>query len=333
MVGTLLRDVKYGLRMLAKNPTFTAVAVLTLALGIGANTAIFTIVNSLLLRPLPGEQMVLRRNAVGPEYFQAMGIPVLEGRGIDERDAKDSRPVAVLNQSMAERYWPGQEPIGKTFSNSDKTWEVVGVIKDGKYDALNEAPQPYFCLPLSQTDDVKRLNLVVRTHDDPRAAMLPVSQILQQLSPNLPPPRPLTMNQFMEESVQGTSGPAQAVGLFGLLALILAMVGVYGVMSCSVGQRTLELGIRIALGARRSQILGLALRRGVILSVVGVAIGLLAALVLSRVLGGFLYGVTALDPVTLRAASLGLVLLALAACYIPARRATKVDPMVTLRYE
>ena len=282
--------------------------------------------------PAPGEQMVLERNVVGPEYFQTMGIPILEGRGIDDRDTKDSQPVAVINQAMAERYWPGRDPIGKTF-NFGKDWEVVGMIKDGKYDALNETPQPYFCLPLSQTDYVKSSYLVVRTLGDPRGAMLPILQLLQQLGPNLPPPRLLTLNQYLEESVQGTAGPAQVVGVFGLLALVLAMVGVYGVMSYSVSQRTHELGIRIALGARRNQILKLVLRRGLVVSLLGVGIGLAAALALSRVLAGFLYGVKAMDPVAFSVASLGLMLFALAACYIPARRATKVDPMVALRYE
>ncbi len=137
----------------------------------------------------------------------------------------------------------------------------------------------------------------------------------------------------MDESVQGTAGPAQIVGIFGLLALVLAMVGVYGVMSYSVSQRTHELGIRMALGARRNQILKLALRRGAVISLIGIAIGLAAALALSRVLAGFLYGVKGVDLMAFGAASLGLVLFALAACYIPARRATKVDPMVALRYE
>jgi len=282
--------------------------------------------------PAPGEQMVVRRNSVGSEYFKTMGIPILEGRGISAQDTVDSRPVAVINQTMAERYWSGQNPIGKTF-NFGKTWEVVGVIKDGKYDALNEAPQPYFCLPLSQTDYIKSWHLVVRTLGDPRGAILPVLQVLQQLGPNLPTPRILTLDQFMDESVQGTAGPAQIVGIFGLLALVLAMVGVYGVMSYSVSQRTHELGIRIALGAHSSQVLKLVLRRGFVVSLLGVGIGLAAALALSRVLASFLYGVKGVDPMAFGVASLGLVLLALAACYIPARRATRVDPMVALRYE
>jgi putative ABC transport system permease protein len=283
--------------------------------------------------PAPGEQMVLRRNVVGPEYFRTMGIPILQGRGIDDRDTKDSRPAAVINQTMAERYWPGQNAIGKTFGNSGKTWAVVGVIKDGKYDALSEAPQPYFCLPLSQTDYVKRMYLVVRTLGDPQGAMPPILRILRELSPNLPPPHLLTMNQFLEESVQGTGGPAQVIGVFGLLAVALAMVGVYGVMSYSVSQRTHEIGVRIALGAHRNQILKLVLHRGVVISLMGIGIGLASALALSRVLAGFLFGVGPMDAITFSLASLGLMLFALLACYIPARRAAKVDPMVALRYE
>jgi macrolide transport system ATP-binding/permease protein len=283
--------------------------------------------------PKPGEQMVLRRNVVGPEYFQAMGIPILEGREIDERDRKDTRPVAVINQAMAERYWPGQDPIGKTFENSGKTWAVVGVIKNGKYDALTEAPQPYFCLPLSQTDYVKRLHLVARTIGSPRGAASPILQILRQLGPNLPSPRLLSLNQYLEESVQGTAGPVQVVGIFALLALALALVGVYGVMSYSVGQRTNELGIRMALGANRNQILRLVLRRGFVVSLLGVGIGLVAALALSHALTGMLYGVKSMDTIAFSFAGLGLMLLALIACYIPAFRATRISPMLALRYE
>jgi macrolide transport system ATP-binding/permease protein len=283
--------------------------------------------------PAPGERMVVRRNLVGSEYFQAMGIPVLEGRAIDDRDTKDSQPVAVINETMARRYWPGRNPIGKTFANSGKNWQVVGVIKNGKYDTLNEAPQPYFCLPLSQTEYVKRLYVVVRTLGDPRTVMLPVLRTFQQLGPNLPPPRLLTLNQFMEESVQATAGPAKVVGLFGLLALMIAMVGVYGVMSYAVSQRAHEFGVRIALGARGNQILALAFRRGVVIGLVGIAIGFVAALAVSQALAGFLYGVKPTDPLTFISVSLGLMLVTLAACYLPARRATKVDPMAVLRQE
>jgi predicted permease len=283
--------------------------------------------------PVPGEQMVLRRNVVSPEYFQTMGIPILQGRAIDGRDTKDSRPVTVINQTMAERYWPGKNPIGKAFENSGKHWAVVGVIKDGKYDALSEVPQPYFCLPLSQAEYVKRMHLVVRTFGDPRGAMSPILQILRELGPNLPAPHLLTMNQFLEESVQGTGGPAQVIGIFGLLALALAMVGVYGVMSYFVSQRRHEFGIRIALGARRDQILKLALRRGFTVSLLGIGIGLAMAIALSRTLAGFLYGVNPVDAITFILASLGLMFFALLACYIPARRAAQVDPMEALRYE
>ena len=283
--------------------------------------------------PKHGEQMVLRRNMVGPEYFQAMGIPIVEGRAIDERDRKDSQPVAVINQAMAERYWAGRDPIGRTFDNSDKTWTVVGVIKNGKYDALTEAPQPYFCLPLSQTDYVKRLHLVVRTIGSSRGATSPILQVLRQLGPNLPSPRVLSLNQYLEESVQGTAGPVQVVGIFALLALALALVGVYGVMSYSVSQRTNELGIRMALGANRNHILRVVLRRGFVVSLLGVAIGLVAAAALSHALTGLIYGVKPMDTIAFSVPGLGLMLLALFACYIPARRAAKVDPMVALRYE
>jgi predicted permease len=285
--------------------------------------------------PAPDEKMVVRLNLVGPNYFETLGIPILKGRGIDERDKEDRKPVAVINETMAERFWPGEDPIGKTIrSLGEAPVEVVGVVKDGKYDALDESPQPYFSLALDQAGVfLKQVNLIVKTDGDPRAVMAPLRREIEQLDPNMPVSHIMTLNEFLEISVDETGGPADMVGVLGVLALLLAMVGVFGVMSYSVSQRTREIGIRIALGAQRSEILKLVLRKGVKITLIGVVIGLAGAVAATRVVSSFLYGVDPLDPVTFAGVSAALLAAALLACYLPAQWGTRVDPVGALRHE
>jgi predicted permease len=281
----------------------------------------------------PEERLVIRFNAVGPRYFETLGVPILRGRGFDQRDSLDTTPVAVINETMARRYWPGKDPIGRTIRTWDKTWEIVGVMKDGKYDTLDEPPQPYFCLPLEQVEYLKRVSLHVKTAGDPQAMVGPVVQEVQRLDPNLPVSNVMTMDRFLEYAVGETGGPAQLVGIFGALALALAMVGVYGVMAYSVSQRTHEFGVRIALGGHRRAVLAVVLRQGLKITLGGVALGLCASLAATRLLSSYLYRVSPVDPLTFTSVSLVLVGVALLACYIPARWAAKVDPMVALRHE
>jgi predicted permease len=285
--------------------------------------------------PAPDEKMVVRLNLVGPNYFETLGIPILKGRGIDERDKEDRKPVAVINETMAERFWPGEDPIGKTIrSLGEAPVEVVGVVKDGKYDALDESPQPYFSLALDQAGVfLKQVNLIVKTDGDPRAVMAPLRREIEQLDPNMPVSHIMTLNEFLEIRVDETGGPADMVGVLGVLALLLAMVGVFGVMSYSVSQRTREIGIRIALGAQRSEILKLVLRKGVKITLIGVVIGLAGAVAATRVVSSFLYGVDPLDPVTFAGVSAALLAAALLACYLPAQWGTRVDPVGALRHE
>jgi ABC-type antimicrobial peptide transport system permease subunit len=213
------------------------------------------------------------------------------------------------------------------------TLEVVGVMKDGKYGRLDSPPEPYFCLPMSQDKFEKRFYLVVRTAGEPRSMMRPVQEEIRKMDPNLPVSNTMTMTQFLEYSLIDAKATAALVGIFGLVALILAMVGVYSMMSFYVSQRTQELGLRIALGASRPEILRMVLDRGMKLTLIGVGVGLVLAFGMTRVLSALLFGLSTLDPLVFAIVPLLLSGIAAVACYFPARWATAVDPISVLRYE
>jgi predicted permease len=278
--------------------------------------------------------MTLRRNVVSEDYFRTFGVPILQGRGIETQDIADGRRVMVVNETMARRYWPGGDALGRTVRANDQDWTVIGVARDGKYDRLNEPPQPYlYQALLAQGDFVKRLHLHVRTAAEPKAWIPAVAQAIHELDVNLPSPRVLTLSQFLERSVDAMAGPVELVGAFGVLALALAMVGVYGVMAYTVSQRTREFGVRLALGASARGLLGLVLRQGLRLTALGAVLGLVGALALSRLLASLLYEIGPWDPLTFVVATTGLIGAGALASYLPARRAAKVDPNVALRYE
>ncbi len=282
--------------------------------------------------PRPDESTLVKRNIVGPGYFETMGIPVVSGRGIGERDLENTEPVAVINETMARRYWPGEEALGRTIRvDRGIPRVVVGVIKDGKYDTLDEAPQPYLVLPMRQVEFIRRFNLVVGTTGDPRPMMEQVLAEARRLDPNLPFENIATLPQYLELSVGSVKTPAMLVGAFGLLAMVLAMVGVYGVTSYTVSQRLHEFGIRMALGAQHGAIVSMVVKRTLWTTVIGIAAGLALAFGATRVLSAFLYGVSTLEPVIYAAVAVGLLAVAQLACYMPARSAGKVSPMVTLR--
>jgi predicted permease len=277
--------------------------------------------------------MTVRRNAVSEEYFKTLGVPILQGRGIESQDTGEGGRVVVINETMARRYWPGGDALGRIVRGNDQDWTVIGVAQDGKYGRLNEAPQPYLCQALAQGDFVKRVHLHVRTAAEPQAWIPAVARAIHELDADLPSPRVLTLQQFLEASVDVVAGPVQIVGMFGLLALALAMVGVYGVMAFAVSQRSREFGIRIALGASGRGLLGLVLRQGLWLTGLGAALGLAGALALSRLLASLLYEISPWDPLTFVVATAGLIAAGALASYWPARRAARLDPMVALRRE
>jgi predicted permease len=272
---------------------------------------------------------------VGNHYFTTMDTPLLEGRGFDERDTSSSPNVVIINETLAHRYWQGQDPIGKRLkigSEHAPFLEVVGVAQDGKYITLGEPPMNYIFLPLSQNYD-GRTTLIVRTSGNPKSLAAMVRNEVQKLDDQLPLFGIKTMREFLERLLSGPESIAGMVMVFGIIALLLAVIGIYGVMSYSVIQRTHEIGIRIAIGAERRDILKLVVGQGMGLSLIGVFLGLGGAMALTRVTSSLLYGIDAANPLTFVAASLVLTLVALLTCFLPARRASQVDPMVALRYE
>ncbi len=276
-------------------------------------------------------------SVVTPGYFQTLGIPVLLGRGFGEEDGSGAPLVATVNETMARTLWPHTNPVGEGFWMSEKPGQgpfvhVVGVVKDSKYRSLGEKPILFLYLPLAQKYE-PTMTLLARTAYRPMGALPSVRRVVRSLDPRLPLADVATMNEHVELSLGEQRMMLTLASAFGLLALVLAVVGIYGAISYAVAQRTHEIGIRMALGARKGDVLGLVVGQGAILALIGVGVGIVGALVLSRFLSSLLYGVKPTDPLTFVAVSLVLTGVALLACWIPARRATKVDPMVALRYE
>lgn len=332
-MDSLLRDLRYGLRAMAKNPGFAGVAVLTLALGIGVNTAIFSVVNSVLVRPLPYQDP--GRLVVMPGYFHTVGIPLLRGRDFNPHDGPGAPDVAIINRTMADRFWPDQDPIGKRFSQDrdhPKWITVVGVVGDVRQWGLEQPPAPEAYFPELQALNSEMI-IVVRTTMQPLRQLPAMSTVVHDLDSQLPVHEPRELAEGVSESSAQQRFVALLLGLLAALALALAAVGTYGVIAYSVAQRTHELGIRIALGAGRQNVLGMVLGEGLRLALVGVAAGLAGAWALTRFLASLLYGVRATDPTTFVLVSLLLAAVALLATYSPARRATRVNPIAALRYE
>jgi putative ABC transport system permease protein len=274
-------------------------------------------------------------NVVGPNYFTTMETPLLRGRDFTEADRKDAPGVVVVNATLADILWPGQEALGKRLSLGGPKGpflEVVGVARDGKYRTLGESAHPYIYQPVLQSYDPK-MTLVVRTTGEPQSVVAVVRQQISELDARLPISDVSTLRDLVNLSLFPSRVAAWTLTAFGLLALVLAAIGIYGMVSYSVAQRTREIGIRMALGAREKSVLGLVLGQGLLVVTVGLAAGLLLAFAATRVIAGFLYGVTGTDPLTFSAVALLLGFVALTASYVPARRATKVDPLVALRYE
>jgi macrolide transport system ATP-binding/permease protein len=271
---------------------------------------------------------------VSPGYLQAMGTRLRQGRDFTGQDDEKALPVAIINETFARRFWPDQTPLGKRFRLGDADsplWQVVGVTEDGKYAGLNEAAQPWVSRPLSQAYTGTN-TVIVRTGRDPQKMLTLVRQQVQQLDPHLPLSAK-TLSERLALPLLPARVAAVVLGSFGLLALMLAAIGIYGVMSYAVSSRTREIGVRLALGAQSSHVLRLVIGEGMRLAVVGAVIGLFLSLLLARLMKSLLFGVSALDPLTYAGVAALLVGVALLACYVPARRATRIDPMTALRNE
>jgi putative ABC transport system permease protein len=303
-------------------------------------------------RPAQEKGQYALYSGVSPGYFRALEVPLLRGRLLTGRDAEQSPWVVVINQAMAKRFFPDEDPIGKelqlTISASgmstveDRTRQIVGIVGDIKqFGPMSQAPPAMYGSYRQHISDypagsyVSHLSrqVMIRTSSNPMKLAGPLQQIVAGLDKDLAVFDVKTMEEALADSLSYYSFMIRLFGIFGGLALLLAAVGIYGVMSYSVAQRTHEIGVRLALGAQTSDVLKIILRQGLKLTLIGVAIGIAGSLALTRLISRMLFGVKATDPLTYAIVSLILTAIALLACYIPARRATKVDPMVALRYE
>jgi putative ABC transport system permease protein len=271
-----------------------------------------------------------------PDYFQTLAVPLLSGRVLSDRDDATAAPVAILSQATARYFWPGQDPIGKHFRGpcgDEKTWcQVVGVVGDIKQHHLEQASRMAVYVPFSQ-DPWNFFSVVVRTQVEPASAASAVQAAIRSIDPDEPIYNVRSMRDVEADSLSPQRLQIALIGLFAALALILACMGIYGVMSYSVSRRIPEIGVRMAIGAQTGNVLGMVLGEGLRLAILGAGIGLAGSFFAARLLSGMLFGITAGDPVTFAGVAMLLVVVALVACYIPARRATRVDPLVALRYE
>ena len=281
------------------------------------------------------EPAVAERSSVTPDYFPVLGIPLLRGRLFNDADDDKAPQVAVINEAFARTYWPNQNPLGKLFkrNRAESPWiTVVGVIADARTESLAQAGVPKIYLDLYQTGG-KRLAIFLRGNSDAAATPEEVRKQVQSIDPTLPVFGAQTLNETVSASLSERRFSMEIVALFALTALLLAGLGIYGVISYLASERTHEIGIRIALGAESGSILQMVLRQGLGLAIAGAAVGLACALIVSQFMARLLYGVRPTDPLTFGGVALLLIGVALLACYIPARRAVRVDPLVALRHE
>src|SRR5208283_4663109 len=269
-----------------------------------------------------------------PNYFHTMKTSLISGRDSTDGDAPESQRVAIVNQALADRYWPGEDAIGKQASDGDQQFTIVGVARNAKYRLLTYAPEPVIYLPMYQAyRSTQDTTIHVRVSGSPRALAFPVEQAVHELNPELPlfNVNPLTVTMKFGTIFEHVA--ATFAGSFGFLAMLLAAVGIYGVVAYTTRQRTREIGIRMALGAQKGQIYQLVLKQAFVLTLAGLVIGTAVSLVLTSLLRNQLYGVSSADAFTFAAVALLLSAVSLLACHIPAHRATKIEPNVALRCE
>jgi predicted permease len=278
-------------------------------------------------------------NVVDARYFETIEMPVLRGRSFNESDKQGAPSVAIINETMARQFYPGDDissAVGKTFSGLEREdggrVEIVGVVKNAKYDTLGEDPQPFVYQPFQQSYSGE-MTMHIRTMTDRASVLAGVRREVTALDKDLPLLNMMPMTEQIAISLLPLRVAATVGGTLGVVGLVLAAIGIFGIVSYSVSQRTREIGIRMALGARSWDVLRMVLRQGLWLALVGVVIGVGLSFALTRALGSLLYGVGATDPLIFIGTSLALLAVAFVASYQPARRATKVDPLVALRYE
>lgn len=286
----------------------------------------------------PDKRPFANYTIASPGYFSAVGTPLLRGRDFLESDTSDSPPVVVINNTMANKFWPGEEPVGKQVglgSSRFPLMTIIGIVADVKRLSLRESPGPEMYVPYTQKvyPSMQIMHVVLRSTNDVASVTGSVREAINKLDPDLPMAKVTTLTNLVDNSLAQPRFSMLLLSAFGAIALLLACLGVYGVISYSVVQRTQEIGIRLAVGAQPRQVLAMILGQGARLAGIGIAIGLLAALAVTRIMASFLYGVQATDPITFASVTLLLIVVALLACYLPARRATRIDPLIAIRYE
>jgi putative ABC transport system permease protein len=281
-------------------------------------------------QPGPDERPTADYNQVGPDYLAIMGIAMLRGREFS-RDDDARRPlVAIVDETMAARYWPGKDPVGGRFQLKDQTLEVIGVAKRAHYRTKLETTKPFFYVPLRQNFAVQG-GLLIRTHETPVAMTAALAEAVHALDPNLAPVAAITMQEHVDRGTYTQRLAVTLLALFGGMALFLAAIGLYAVMSYAVSQSTRELGLRMALGAGTADLLRMVMSRGLLLTAGGVLLGAIIALILTGLMGNLLYKVSPRDPIAFVSALIIMMLVALVACFLPAWRATRIDPVRALR--
>jgi predicted permease len=284
--------------------------------------------------PREGERTASEMTVVSSDYFKVLGIPLLNGRDFNEQDRLGSPKVVILNEKMARHFFGTVDVLGKRIGLDEvPDMTIVGVVKDAQYVDLRRNMRRHFYMPATQQKELSNLTLHVKTATGPETVAESLRAELKQLDPHLPLYNIKTLSTEIDESLIQERLVTWLSSAFGVLATLLTALGLYGVLTFSVARRTREIGIRVALGAQRRDVFRLIMVRGVVLVGVGVVIGLAASFAFGRLMASLLFGVGPGNPITLGVVSLGLIAVALLACYIPARRATKVDPLVALRYE
>jgi macrolide transport system ATP-binding/permease protein len=281
-------------------------------------------------QPAPDEQPTADYNEVSEGYFTTIGIPIVFGREFTRSDDENAQPVAIVNETMAAKYWPGKDPVGQRLEVKGRWIQVVGVAKNSNYRTKLETPQAFFYVPLRQNFSVQT-GLIIRTQQNAAAILTPLAQAVQALDPNLAPLDTITMQEQVDRMTYTQRLSVVLLGIFGAMALLLAVIGLYGVMSYVVSQSTRELGLRMALGAGVADLLRLIMSRGVMLTAAGIGLGIVAAFGVTRFLGELLYKVNPHDPLAFGTAFAVITIASLAACFFPAWRATRIDPVQALR--
>jgi predicted permease len=284
---------------------------------------------------IDGSAGTVRSNVAGPDFFRTLGVPVLAGRDFADSDTAASPHVGIINEQFAQHFFPHQNPLGHIIGTDNGSYKmtIVGVVKDHKYRSIDEEPIPMAWYMYAQIPITGAMNVELRVHGAPLAILPAARKALQEIDPNLPLIEPMTQRAQFQTTISQQLLFARLAGFFGLLAVVLVATGLYGVLAYRVSNRTIEIGVRMAVGAQRGQVVWMVLRESLILTGVGVVIGIPLALLVGRALTSALYGIKPYDAVSYLLAALGVAVVSMVASTIPARRAAGIDPLTALRSE